>query len=278
MPARLVPAGWAFASDFNWSSSAIAQGNETETLIVDAETRELRFAAARGFGGRFAFQLQIPYRYTGAGALDGFIDGWHDAFGLPEGARRALPEDELRIIYERDGTRSLNRRSSISGFGNVTADLGYQLIDTPGRSLAGWLSAKLPSGDTDRFVNSGVDLSLTMAGERRLNDRWSVFGQLGATYLSDSDVLTQQRHIVWSGLAGIGARTWRNLQLKLQVDAHTAVFDNTRLDFLGDAAILTVGGSYELDSGWLIDIGVSEDIAVEASPDVVFVFGIRRAY
>jgi hypothetical protein len=68
---------------------------------------------------------------------------------------------------------------------------------------------------------------------------------------------------------------WRGLSLKAQIDAHTAAFDSD-LDFLGDAIVLTVGGDYRFTSGWLMDIGVSEDIAVEHSPDVVFVLSVKR--
>ena len=33
------------------------------------------------------------------GTLDGFIDDWHDFFGLPEGTRPVLPRDQLNIAY-----------------------------------------------------------------------------------------------------------------------------------------------------------------------------------
>ena len=81
-----------------------------------------------------------------------------------------------------------------------------------------------------------------------------------------------------AGIAGIGWRAWRGLELKAQLDAHTAVFDETDVDFLGDALVLTVGGDYRFASGWQLDIAVSEDIAVESASDVVFVFGLRRSW
>jgi hypothetical protein len=66
--------------------------------------------------------------------------------------------------------------------------------------------------------------------------------------------------------------------LKAQLDAHSAVFDQADVGFLGDALVLTVGGSYRFTSGWQFDIAVSEDIAVESASDVVFVFGLRRSW
>ena len=115
------------------------------------------------------------------------------------------------------------------------------------------------------------------AGERRFGDTWSAFGQFSATALGEGDLLPdQQRDFVVSAMAGIGVNVWRGLDLKLQFDAHTAAFDDTALDYLDDTVILTVGGAWRSASGWVFDVGVSEDVMVEGSPDVVFVFGVSR--
>lgn len=279
MPSQVSAAKeWQLSADFNWGSAAIVQSGERESLIVDAETRELRATLGRGFGERFAVQLHLPYRTTGAGTLDGFIDDWHGWFGLREGDRRQLPLDQYRISYERNGVTALDLRSSSSGLADISANIGYQIAADATTSLAGWLSVKLPTGDADELTGSGAtDVSLVIAGERRLAAKWSTFGQLGATYLGEGDLLSrQQRSVVWSGMAGIGFELSKNFALKVQFDAHSAAFDATSLEFLGDTALLTVGGGYRFASGWQVDLGVSEDIVVEGSPDVVFVFGVGK--
>ena len=40
--------------------------------------------------------------------------------------------------------------------------------------------------------------------------------------------------------------------------------------------MFTLGGAIHFDSGWMLDLGVSEDVQVEASPDVTFVFGFKK--
>jgi hypothetical protein len=280
LPARVARESWTVAMDLNWASTALAQRAGTEQLIVDAETREARVTIGHAWSSGFAAQLELPYRYTGGGVLDDAIDSWHDFFDLPEGARATLPTDRIRIAYARNGAVLLDVDSSASGLGDVSLDFAYSLHSTAATAVAAWLSIKLPTGDAERLTGSGAtDVSLAITGEHQLNEDWSLFAQVGFTRLGDGDRMTaQQRDTVWSGLAGVGWRAWRGLELKAQLDAHSAVFDEADLDFLGDALVLTVGGDYRFASGWQFDVAVSEDIAVESASDVVFVFGLRRAW
>jgi hypothetical protein len=280
LPARLSGESWWLAADFNWASTSLAQRAATQQLIVDAEIREMRATIGRSWPSGFAAQVEIPYRYTGGGVLDSAIDGWHDAFGLPEGARATMPQDRIRVAYARGGTVLLDMDSSAHGLGDIALDVGRSLYSETSGAAAIWLSIKLPSGDADRLTGSGAtDVSLAIAGERRLGESWSAFGQASVTRLGRGERFAeQQQDLVWSGLAGIGWRAWRGLELKAQLDAHSAVFDEADLDFLGDALVLTVGGDYRFASGWQLDIAVSEDIAVESASDVVFVFGLRRSW
>lgn len=280
MPSRIATADdWQLAADFSWGSSAIVKANARESLTVDAETRELRLVIGRGIADRFALQLQLPYRYTGGGNLDGFIDDWHSWFGFSDGPRDELPQDAYGIVYQRNGVTALELRSPASGLADISADVGYQLTSDADTSVAAWFSLKLPTGDADKLTGSGAtDASLILAAERRFADRWSVFGQVGVSYLGDGEVLAdQQKSLVWSGMGGVGVNVWRGLELKVQFDAHSAAFDATQMGFLSEAVILSVGGSYRFDAGWVLDVGVSEDVKVDASPDVVFLMGLHRA-
>jgi hypothetical protein len=280
LPTRLTDESWSFATDLNWASTALIQGSNGEQLLVDAETREARVTLGRSWASGFAVQLELPYRYTGGGVLDQTIDSWHELFNLPQGARSSMPKDRLRIVYQRAGATLIDVDSSTSGLADVSLDFGYSLHSTTATALAAWLSVKLPTGDADRLTGSGAtDVSLAIAGEHQLGDDWSVFGQAGVAWLGDGDRLPAlQSEVVWSGFAGVSWHAWRGLHLKAQLDAHSAVFDEVDLDFLGDAVVLTVGGDYRFESGWRLDLAVSEDIAVESASDVVFLFGLRRSW
>jgi hypothetical protein len=278
LPARLAGDSWTVGADLNWASTSLVQRSGEEQLVVDAEIREARVTIGRSWSNGFAAQLELPYRYTGGGVLDEAIDSWHDFFGLPEGERAVMPSDRIRIAYARDGALLLEVDSSAAGLGDVSVDFGRTLYSTSSSAAALWLSIKLPTGDADEFTGTGAtDVSLALAGDHRLSENWSIFGQAAVTWLGDGDRLpAQQESVAWSGFAGVAWRAWRGLQLKAQVDAHSAVFADTGLDFLGEAIVLTFGGDYRFASGWRLDVAVSEDIAVESSSDVVFVFGLRR--
>jgi hypothetical protein len=278
MPSRLSWGGLSGGVDLYWGSTAIMQQHGEEALLVDAETREARLTVQGTLAERVGWQLQVPYRYTGGGTLDGFIDSWHDIFGLPPGARSQLPSDRIGIAYTSDGTRRLNVTSSAAGLGDIQVAFGKSLHSTA-HHLAVWLSIKLPTGDADELTGSGsTDVSLLLAGQYLLNRHWSAFGQAAVTYLSDGDLLMdRQRSVVWSGMAGTSFLAWRGLSLKAQIDAHTAAYDSN-LDFFSEAVVLTVGGDYIFESGWRLDLGVSEDVTVEHSPDVVFVLALKRGW
>jgi hypothetical protein len=279
LPARVSGETWTFATDLNWASVSLVQRAGSEQLIVDAETREARMTIGRSWSSGFAAQLQIPYRYTGGGVLDDAIDSWHELFGLPPGSRALSPKDRVRIAYANGNDVRFDVQSSQAGLGDISLDFGRSLASSASTAAAAWLSIKLPSGDADRFTGSGAtDVSLAIAAEQRLGESWSAFGQAGVAWLGEGERLAdRQRDFGWSALAGIGWQVSRGWELKAQLDAHSAVFDEADLDFLGEALVLTVGGDYRFVSGWQLDLAVSEDIVVESASDVVFVIGLKKA-
>lgn len=268
---------WSFAANFNWSNSELVQSGASEALIVDAETKELELSLTRKLSDRWSLSLHLPYRDIDGGSLDDFIDNWHDVFGLPEGARPELGENRLWVRYARDGTTLLNTNEPQDGFGDASLTLAYALLARPSSAISAGISIKAPTGENHWYHSSGAtDVSIVLAAEHAFSERWSIRGQGAVSWLGEGDLLPQyQRDIVWSGHTALAWRATRRLELLAQLDAHTRVFDSD-LDFFEEALVLSLGGAIHLSQGWSIRLGVSEDIAVEQSPDVVFVLSIGR--
>lgn len=276
--AARLPARSEWTLDLNWGSTALVQQSGGEALIADAETRELRLTYARKIGERWAMELELPYRSTSGGSLDGFIDNWHDVFGLPEGARHIQAQDQLQLRYWSEGTTWIELDQSRHGLADASLSARYALASSQTSAVSAALRIKLPTG-TDHWLNSSgaVDISAILAAEHQLGERWKLNGQVAATWLGEGDLLPwMQRELVWSGRAGLAMRATQSLEFVLQLDGHTRVFDSD-LEFFSEALIATFGGHLHFGNGWTFSAGVSEDLLVEHSPDVVFVFALKKA-
>lgn len=278
LPARLPPEGdAAWSLHVHWGNASHGERNDDEDFVVDAETLEIRARVLRALRPRVAIYAELPWRRTWEGALDEVIDRWHDITGLPGDSRDAFPDDRLLIEYAVGGAAVYRFDRSASGVGDTPIGVGYQLLASPDAALAAWVSLKAPVGNADDLTGSGaVDVALSFAGERALSRRVRAFGQLDVTRLGDGDLLPAlQEEVVWSGMAGVAWSAWRALELKAQLAANSRVFDAEGA-LAGDALVLVFGGSWRTERGWRFDLSVSEDVDVNASPDVVFNFGVSR--
>ncbi|MBC7983134.1 MAG: DUF3187 family protein, partial [Candidatus Obscuribacterales bacterium] len=165
-------------STLNWSTTAAVQASATENLTIDSETRDWRLSIEHAFTDRIALRLQVPYRSIGAGSLDGFIDNWHSFFGLPEGDRPLLADNQFAIRYRRNGLTTLNVVQPQSGLGDIRLDAGYQLLATTSSAMSLWLGVKLPTSDDQSLASDSVDVSTGLATTRKLSSRWQTFGQV----------------------------------------------------------------------------------------------------
>jgi hypothetical protein len=278
LPARLPEAGGGrFAANLHWGNAQHEESNSDEDFVVDAEMLEFRLRYQRALGPRLALYAELPWRRTWEGVLDGFIDRWHDITGLPGDSRDQGPEDRLLVEHVIAGQSAYRFDQPGSGIGDIPVGLGYQLMATPDTALSAWLTLKAPTGDPEDLTGSGaLDVALSLAAERALSGHLRVFGQLDATWLGDGDLLPAlQEDLVWSGMAGLSWNAWRTLDLTAQLAANSRIYSAAGA-LAGDALVLVFGGSWRTAGGWRFDVSVSEDVDVNASPDVVLNFGLAR--
>jgi hypothetical protein len=281
LPARLPAAGKTRAGlDVNWSNAANLETSGEREFTLDAETVDVRLRLEHAFGDRWGAVIELPWRSLSGGTLDGFIENWHDFFGLPEGPRRRMPKDRLLIDYQESGDTLLHIEDSASGIADIPLGVGYQVATSDDRSLAAWLTLDVPVGDSDDLLGSGaLDAALSVAGDMQLSDRWQLFGQVDAVWLGDGDILPEyQQSFVVAGLAGVSWNAWRALDLTVQFYANSQVFDVPVTGLSGDAVVLSYGGTWRTTGGWRFDFGMNEDIDVDASPDATFYFLAQKSF
>jgi hypothetical protein len=143
---------------------------------------------------------------------------------------------------------------------------------------------KLPTGDAGTLRGSGgTDFSIRLAAtdETALAD-WDVtlFGTVGALFLGKGTVLEEQvRRLAGFGSVGVGWRPLDWLALKIQLDARTAFFRDSDEEVLKCPGFQVVGGgSFALPWGTTLDVGLSEAVIRETSPDGTFHIALRKRF
>lgn len=285
---EILPHGeGAAAISLDISSNYAHAETASETILLDGEGYRTTLALRYGLGSRFEAGMELPFIGNSGGVFDRFIEGWHDFFGLPQGGRKEAPRNRLDYSYSRDGAQRLKLDDSGFGIGDIRLTAGYQLYKGAGESppsVALRAGLKLPTGNSNRLQGSGsVDGSLWLDA----SDDYTVsighvtlFGSGGAMAMSRGDVLPdQQRSLAGFGALGVGWAPADWIALILQLSGHTPLYEESGLTLLSSNSLqLHSGGTLRLPGSFLLDIAVSEDIAVDTAPDVTLHLALRRRF
>jgi len=272
---------YRLTTDIASNSTRKQQGNED--VLFDGETKRLTFSYAQGLGENLEWGIRFPYVSHEGGSLDGFIEDWHDFFGLPQGGRDAGPRNQFIYRYSRNGNTLLDFTNATGGLGDVRINGAWQWLGAKRpdeTSVALRASLSVLSGDSDKLFGSGaMDTAIWVSADRTrswFNFPGGLWGGGGVLFLGKGDVLAnQQRDIALFGSIGGGAKVWSRVSLKLQMDIHTALYDKSSLiQISGNAMQIIMGGDIAINKNVRLDLAVKEDLTVHASPDVVFHVGL----
>lgn len=261
------------------SNNFTARAAGDTVVEFDGSTTVSSFVWQQTLGERFEWGAALPFVHHGGGFTDGFIEGYHDLFGFPDGDRDLVPRNRLRYRVEHEGGSELLLEDATSDFGDLRAWLGYRLHDSSARQMALRAMVKAPTGELSELSGSGAtDASLWLELTDRqsldaLNLTVTLMG--GITRLGEGDLApAAQETWVATGHVGLHLPLTRRLTLRAQIDGHGDVIDSD-VDQLGGAALQgTLGGSLALSAGTWVDVGVSEDLSSESAPDVVFLLTV----
>jgi hypothetical protein len=258
-----------------------------ESVMLDGETYRFALAARYGIAPGFEVGLTMPLLTNSGGFLDGFIEGFHDFFGFSQGERKSYPKDRLLYEYTRAGDSKVLVNDGSTGIGDIRLSGAWRLYDdgreNP-RQVALHGSIKFPTGNSHRLFGSGsTDFALwvTASDDYRLPlGHLTLYAAGGGLVMTDGDVLRdQQRNLVGFGSLGVGWSPLEWLALKIQADGHTSFYSGSDLvQVNGGSVQLTTGGTIGFTRDTFLDVGISEDVVVDASPDVVFHLALRSRF
>jgi hypothetical protein len=274
---------WRVGVITNISNTFDVSATANEQIVTDVET--LRASLVLNYAVRNNWQLgiEVPYVRHSGGFLDDFIYDWHDFFNMPQNGRTKDYSDRLQISYLSPTGTSFAMSESGGDIGDIRINSAYTK-PWDNRALIFSTELKLPTGDFDKLTGSGgIDLSVGLT----INDpyslekyRISLYGGVAGIYLGDIDgvISAAQNNFALAGRVGIGWQASRLIQLKMQVDAQTPLYDS-EIKEMGDPALqLVIGGSLTFTDDAYLDISIAEDINTSTAADVAFQLALVVTY
>lgn len=258
----LAPAmpGWRWGLTVDHASIIESEALPSERFLFDGEVTRAELTVQRGLGQRAFATLRVPVERAGDGFLDGFVDWWHDLFGLDEFVNDTRPNGVYDYrLREPDGTQR-SWEAGATALGDVRIGAGV-------RHGARWqtvVTAALPtSRRPDGFRRGVVGLALTTAAGRHLvRDRLQWEGSAGLGFTPATGVLAGRQR-TWFAMASSGLR-WRVVgQQSIYANAvfHSSAYRDTELSMLG-------GNDLTLDYGFLLRTGRGPEILLGMTEDL----------
>ena len=254
-----------------------------DVITTDVETLRASLVLSYAVRNNWQLGINLPYIRHNGGFLDDFIYDWHDFFDMPQNGRMKENSDHLQISYLSANGNLFALPDSVSGIGDIRINSAYTR-PWNNRTFIFSTELKLPTGDFDKLTGSG---GLDVSAGLTINDPYTLgkynitlFGGLAGVFLGDIDgeISTIQNNFALAGRAGIGWQASRQIQLKLQVDTQTPLYDS-EIKELGDPALqLVIGGSLTFTDDAYLDISIAEDINTSTASDVAFQLALVVTY
>ena len=245
-----------------------------ERLLVDGESSVVDLSFDHALRRSWRYRLSVPIIHDGGGVLDSTVDAWHRAFGVSRGFRPYYPRNEFRYFYH--GKSSFNVFRPQTTIGDLAADIGWYAVDDGHRALSLWGGLKAPTGSVADLASDGAwDGALWVHAAIRWA-RWNMGVEAGLSQPFGDEVFAGAAHRTAAFARFAATRTlglaW---SLRAQLDGQSGRVQGTQLRFLGPSLQMTLGADRRLGKKWRLQMGFSEDVAVNTAPDITFFLGIR---
>jgi hypothetical protein len=274
---------WRIGVITNISNTFDVSVTSNEQIATDVETLRASLVFSYAVRNNWQLGIEVPYVRNSGGFLDDFIYDWHDFFNMPQNGRTKDHSDRLQISYLSPTGTSFVMSESGGDISDIRINSAYTK-PWNNRALIFSTELKLPTGDFDKLTGSGgIDLSVGLT----INDPYSLgkyrisrYGGLAGIYLGDIDgvISVAQNNFALAGRVGIGWQASSLIQLKMQIDAQTPLYDS-EIKEMGDPALqLVIGGSLTFTDDAYLDIFIAEDINIFTAADVAFQLALVVTY
>jgi hypothetical protein len=119
------------------------------SLDLDMEIHRTDLNFAYGFYPNFEVGLQLPLMNFNGGFLDEFIQNYHKLFGLPNGGRSSVSNNQFTFRVSNRGQILYSVNPQSLGLGDLSLYLKHRIITEAGKKpgISFRLTMKIPTGD-----------------------------------------------------------------------------------------------------------------------------------
>ena len=276
-----VRLGASWANTWNVDGNSFDPENDDYgPYLLDYESLDANISYAYGLSDTMQIEGEYEQRWRFGGGVDGFIESFHDLFGLGQGGRDEWPRNQTNIFIDpQNGDPPVSLEGSeVSGTFARNLLVTFQHNVTCGTAkwpaLSWAATGRYSLGNPGDLEGSNFDIALSAAASRRFG-KFYVYLTLGfAWYGSDTafglELETTQATVLAAGEWRFKPRMSFVLQyLGTQgVAKDLGVFSDTSNE-------LVLGWKWEVRPNGVLEIGLLENvISFDNSPD----FGVHAAW
>lgn len=250
-----------------------------ERFVFDGETVRLSLLGRYTYG-RWQFGARLPVIRHSGGALDSLIENWHETFGLPNGIRDELVDDQLAFTLQHGAITTLDLDQSRAGIGDISLHASRSLRESESASLAVEVFARLPSGSASKLTGTGATaIGLTLLARTDQVAHINKLGAEGFIQIAHSDAAkfsgVDQRRTQWQVMGQLNYSLSEHWSLTGGIGLGSAPL-RSQLRPFADVAVVLEASLTRRFLGYELSAGFAEDLRVSTHPDITFRLQFRQ--
>jgi hypothetical protein len=279
VPEQIVPGRIETRISASWVNFFGKIGRERKVYILDCEMMQNQLSVSYGVDRRLLLGLTITHRKYFGGAMDSFIHGFHETFGLKNNGRESKEKDAFEIVLcdlEFNVVENIDNRKTIE---NNRVDFFASRIISQGTTTlpAINLFSTLSCGFDTPFVKESeqVDFNLGIGASKKWTSNLYSCHAISYTFFGGTE--TEHFFMADSALYIFNSIAWQlnpSFSLMLHYSYSEGIFKNLRV--LNESTHeLYAGIKWHTTQRGMLEFALSENLFNYGnSPD----FGIHCAY
>jgi len=273
LPETLRQAGdWRLDASLAEANSQLLSATAHDSVTYAAETRETRLTFDYAFADDWSARASLGAYWIGVGFLDRPIQHFHDLIGAPQGYRGGrLGVKPPYVRVDLDGRTAFSLHRPTTSAAPLLLDITRRFDVSPAQTYGISASLSVPLGSAQDLGDNGHGaFALSAFGDWRFwRDAWQAGARLGYVHDNGNDLLPSiARHAAAFGDAYLRTPALWGWRAQLQYDLHGGFYRGAP-NFLAYAGVLTFGLTHAFGERDELQFGVSEDVPIAHTQDVV---------